>query len=64
MDTLHDLGLCISYNRILDISTELGNNICNHYEVEKAVCPPKLKSGLFTTSVVDNIDHNPSSTMA
>ena len=28
------------------------------------MCPPKLRSGLFTTSAVDNIDHNPSSTTA
>ena len=40
VDTLFDLGLCISYDRVLDISTELGNTICRHYEVEKAVCPP------------------------
>lgn len=62
VDTLFDLGLCISYDRVLDISTGLGNKVCNHYEVEKAVCPPQLKGGLFTTGAVDNIDHNPSST--
>ena len=64
MDTLFNLGLCISYDRVLDISTELGNKICYHYEVEKAVCPPQLKGGLFTNAAVDNIDHNPSSTSA
>lgn len=64
VDTFFDLGLCISYDRVLDISTELGNKICHHYEVEKAVCPPQLKGGLFTTAAVDNIDHNPSSTSA
>jgi hypothetical protein len=64
VDTLFDLGLCISYDRVLDISTELGTRICYHYEVEKAVCPPQLKGGLFTTAAVDNIDHNPSSTSA
>ncbi|XP_014664507.1 PREDICTED: uncharacterized protein LOC106806883 [Priapulus caudatus] len=64
VDTLFDLGLCISYDRVLDISTELGNKICQYYEVEKAVCPPQLKGGLFTTAAVDNIDHNPSSTSA
>ena len=31
---------------------------------EKAVCPPQLRSGLFTVAAVDNIDHNPSSTSA
>ena len=64
VDTLFDLGLCISYQQVLDISTELGNKICYHYEAEQAVCPPKLKSHLFTTAAVDNIDHNPSSVSA
>ena len=30
--------------------------------MKKAVCPPQLKGGLFTTAAVDNIDHNQSST--
>ena len=64
VDTLFNLGLCISYDRVLDISTELGNKICNHYELAKAICPPQLKGALFTTSAVDNIDHNPSSMSA
>ncbi len=64
VDTLFNLGLCIPYDRVLDISTELGNLICNRYEVEKAVCPPHLKDGLLTTAAIDNIDLNPSSTSA
>jgi hypothetical protein len=64
VDTLFNLGLCISYDRVLDISTELGNKICDHYELVKAVCPPKLKGGLHTDAAIDNIDHNPSSTSA
>ena len=64
IDNLYELGMCISYRQVLEISTELGNKICHHYEVEKAVCPPKLKGNLFTTAAVDNIDHNPSSVSA
>ncbi|CAL8335924.1 unnamed protein product [Merluccius merluccius] len=64
VDRLFDLGLSISYDRVLAISTELGDKICHYYKMEKAVCPPKLKGGLFTTAAVDNIDHNPSSTSA
>ncbi len=50
-------GLSISYSRVLDISTELGS-----YHVTNTLCPPELKCGLFTTTAVDNVDHNPSST--
>jgi len=64
VDTLFHLGLSVSYERVLSISTDLGNNICRFFQQEGAVCPPELKSGLFTTAAVDNIDHNPSSTSA
>ena len=30
VDDLYELGLSISYNHVLDISTELGNKICRH----------------------------------
>ena len=64
MDTMFDLRLCISYDKALQISTKLENKICLQYEMKKAVCPPQLKGGQFTTAAVDNIDHNPSSTSA
>lgn len=46
---------------MLAISTELGDKICHYYKMEKAVCPPELKGGLFTTAAVDNIDHSSTS---
>ena len=36
--------------------------MCKNYLQEGIVCPLKLVPGLFTTSAIDNIDHNPSST--
>ena len=62
VDRLYELGLSISYDRVLTISAELGDNICHYYKMEKAVCPPELKGGLFTTAAVDDLDHNSSST--
>ena len=64
VDRMYDLGLSISYDRVLAISTELGEKICHYCNMEKAVFPPALKSGLFTTAAVDNIDNNPISTTA
>ena len=34
------------------------------YERDGVVFPPKLRKGLFTSAAVDNIDHNPSSTIS
>ena len=64
VETLHKLGISISYDRVLRISTDLGNEVCRRYKEEGAVCPSNLRLGLFTTSAIDNIDHNPSSTTA
>jgi hypothetical protein len=62
IDILFQYGLCISYNRVLGISTQLGEAAVERFVSEGVVCPPKLRQGVFTTAAVDNIDHNPSST--
>ena len=61
---LYDLGLSIHYDRVLELSTEMGNKVCTHFESEGVVCPLELRKGIFTTAAVDNIDHNPTSTTA
>ena len=63
-DKLYNLGLCISYDRVLQISTELGDTVCAFYEETNSVCPLKLRNGLFTTGCLDNIDLSPSSRTA
>ena len=37
VDALFELGLCISYDHVLSISTILGNNLCRQFEIEKNV---------------------------
>lgn len=64
VDKLYRLGLSISYDRVMQISADLGNSVCAQFEEEGVVCPSKLKKSLFTTGSVDNIDHNPSSRTA
>ena len=64
VDALFELGLCISYDHVLSISTILGNNLCRQFEIEKNVCPPTLRKKLFTNATIDNLDHNTSSTTA
>ena len=67
IEKFHQLGLSISYDRVLEISTALGDNVCNQFEedkIVKIVCPQILRKEVFTTAAVDNIDHNPSSRTA
>lgn len=61
VDKLYRLGLSVSYDRVMQISADLGNSVCDQFEKEGVVCPSMLKKSLFTTGSVDNIDHNPSS---
>ena len=57
VESLYELGLSVSYDRVLEISTDVGSKICEFYDRLKIVCPPQLKQGAFTTSAVDNINH-------
>ena len=62
VDVMHKLGLCIYNYRVMDISTDLANSVTAYFEKEGVLCPPKPRKDVFTTSAIDNIDHNPSST--
>ena len=64
VDEMHKLGLCISYDRVMDISTDLANSVTAQFEQDGVICPPKLRKDVFTTAGIDNIDHNLSSTTA
>ena len=64
IDAFYNMGLCISHDRVLTLSTNIANSVTNKFEQVGVVCPPKLCSNIFTTAGVDNIDHNPSSTTA
>ena len=61
---MFDLGLSVSYDRVLEISTAMGNRVCEQYHRDAVIRPPNLLQGLFTTAAVDNINHNTSSTTA
>ena len=64
VDSFHKLGLSISYDRVLTISTDVGNAVCRRFEEDDAIGPVQLKKDLFTTGAIDNLDHNPSSNTA
>lgn len=61
VDKLFNLGICVSYDRMLQISTDAANVVCTQYAYDDVVCPVSLRTNLFTLAAIDNIDHNPSS---
>ena len=48
IDTLHQYGICISYDRVLEISSQMGTALVERF-TEGVVCPSVLRKGLFTT---------------
>ena len=64
VDCLYHLGLSISYDRVMAISTDIANSVCAKFTREGVVVPPGLTTNVFTVGMMDNIDHNPSSTTA
>ena len=61
---LYDLGLSVSYDRVLQLENQLATAICEDFREKKVVVPANLLCGLFTAGALDNLDHNPSSTTA
>ena len=55
VDSFYELGISISYDRVLSISTDIGNEACRRFEGEGVLCPFKLRRELFTTAAVDNM---------
>lgn len=54
----------IVFDRVLEISLQLEDAVVNQDVGDGVVCPPILRKGLFTTSAIDNIAHNPTATTA
>jgi len=64
VEMLHEHGLSIPYDRVLEVSAQLGDAAVSKYMEEGVVCPAVMRKGLFTTAAMDNIDHNPTATTA
>jgi hypothetical protein len=64
IDLLFKLGLSVSYDRVLSVSTDLANSVIDYFTKDSVVCPPALRKGVFTLGAYDNFDHNPSATSA
>ena len=64
IDHLFMLGICIPYNRVLEITQVLYEKLRSSYEMNGLFLPRVLKKGIFTVLVKDNIDKNARSTFA
>ena len=62
INQLHQLGICISYERVLQLEDWIAKAICIRFHKDGVVSPVCLHRGLFTVGALDNLDHTPSST--
>ena len=62
IDQLYQLGLSVSYKRVMELSNSLASNVSGIFQERDVVFPLKLHKAVFTTAAIDNIDHNCSST--
>ena len=47
---MYEFGLSISYKCVLEISNEIGNNICQYYKAQKNCVPTPVQRSYFTTA--------------
>ncbi len=64
IDTLFSLGMSVSYDCLLQKTSDIANGVCDRFEIDGIVCPPKMRHRVFISAAVDNVDHNPTSTIA
>ena len=64
IDHLFQLGLCISYDRILSITKSLYESLRETFHKHCIFLPGNLRKGCFVVSVKDNIDKNASVNLA
>ena len=63
IDHLFNLGISISYDRILSITKSVYEGICENYSNYGVFVPQNLKKGGFMVLVKDNIDKNASANL-
>ena len=62
IDHFFSIGICISYDRILELIQNVYENLRESYQQYNCFFPNVLKKGLFTVMMKDNIDMNAIST--
>ena len=56
------MGICISYDRVMEIENWIATSTCERFKEDGVVSPAYHRKGLFIVGALDNLDHNPSST--
>ena len=52
---LHELGLSVSYNRVLQLENHIAFAVCEDFRNKGGVYPTQLHKGLFTVGALDDL---------
>ena len=58
IDSYFQMGLYASYDRVLQVAKEIGDNLMRQFKTHGILAPGELKRGVFTMVAKDNVDHN------
>ncbi len=45
--TLFHWGICVSYDRLLKVISDIGDGVCEQFAIDGVMCPPKLRTEVF-----------------
>ena len=59
IENAHELGLSVSYGRVMDVKRAIARAVCKCHTEDGVVLPTNLRCNVFTAYDVDNLDsHN------
>ena len=58
VDSYFQMGLYASYDRVLQVAKEIGDNLMRQFKTHGILAPGELKRGVFIMVAKDNVDHN------
>ena len=64
IDSFHEMGVTCSYDRVLEVTKDMGDSLVAQFKVHGVFVPGNLRSGVFTILAKDNVDSNATSSTA
>ncbi len=58
VDTFHQLGLSVWYDRIREVNVAVAISVYKRIENDGVVLPSNMRSGVFTSGDMDHLDHH------
>ena len=58
------VGVNVTYDRVLELEVWSACLVCELFEEDGVVTPADIQKGICTVGILENLDYNPSSTIA